>query len=201
VDNFSQRGNSGLPLSIFDANVMQRFNANLKYDLVILHYGTNVLNYGTKNYSWYQRGMTKAVNKIKQSFPGVSILIISTADKSTKYELEMKTDSAVVPLVKAQKRYALETHSGFVNLYTLMGGDGSMIKWVDEAPAKANKDYTHFNQRGAKAIGKLLYDQLNRGYEQYKVLRENRNFTNTKPQATRKTKADSVAVKKDSVNE
>jgi lysophospholipase L1-like esterase len=201
VDNFSQRGNSGLPLSIFDANVMQRFNANLKYDLVILHYGTNVLNYGTKNYSWYQRGMTKAVNKIKQSFPGVSILIISTADKSTKYELEMKTDSAVVPLVKAQKRYALETHSGFVNLYTLMGGDGSMIKWVDEAPAKANKDYTHFNQRGAKAIGKLLYDQLNRGYEQYKVLRENLNFTNTKPQATRKTKADSVAVKKDSVNE
>ena len=194
VDNFSQRGNSGLPISMFDANVMQAFNNSLKYDLVILHYGTNVLNYGTKNYSWYQKGMTKTVNKIKESFPGVSILIVSTADKSTKYDLEMKTDSAVVPLMNAQKRYALDTESGFVNLYTLMGGDGSMVKWVDESPAKANKDYTHFNQRGAKAIGNLLYSQLNKGYEEYKILREKRD-------GSVKPKADSVSVKKDSVNE
>ncbi|WP_163407709.1 SGNH/GDSL hydrolase family protein [Flavobacterium ajazii] len=200
VDNFSQRGNSGLPLSIFNANVMQAFNNNLKYDLIILHYGTNVLNYGTKNYSWYERGMTKAVNKIKESFPGVSILIVSTADKSTKYDLEMKTDSAVVPLMKSQKKYALETESGFVNLYMLMGGDGSMVKWVDESPARANKDYTHFNQRGAKAIGNLLYNQLNKGYEQYKALREKRDLS-VKPKVIRNPKADSVSVKNDSVNE
>jgi len=200
VDNFSQRGNSGLPISMFNADVMQAFNNSLKYDLVVLHYGTNVLNYGTKNYSWYEKGMKKTVNKIKESFPGVSILIVSTADKSTKYDLEMKTDSAVVPLMKAQKRYALETESGFVNLYTLMGGDGSMVKWVDESPAKANKDYTHFNQRGAKAIGNLLYDQLNKGYEQYKALREKRDVS-AKPKTVRRAKADSVFVKKDSVNE
>ncbi|WP_343695520.1 SGNH/GDSL hydrolase family protein [Flavobacterium sp.] len=200
VDNFSQRGNSGLPISMFDANVMQAFNNNLKYDLIILHYGTNVLNYGTKNYFWYEKGMTKTVNKIKESFPGVSILIVSTADKSTKYDLEMKTDSAVVPLMKAQKKYALETESGFVNLYTLMGGDGSMVKWVDESPAKANKDYTHFNQRGAKAIGNLLYSQLNQGYEQYKVLRAKRE-SGVKPKAIRKPKADSVSVKNDSIDE
>jgi len=201
VDNFSQRGNSGLPISMFNTSVMQAFNNNLKYDLVVLHYGTNVLNYGTKNYSWYQRGMTKTINKIKESFPGVSILIISTADKSTKYDLEMKTDSAVVPLMKAQKTYALESESGFVNLYTLMGGDGSMVKWADESPARANKDYTHFNQRGAKAIGKLIYDQLDKGYEQYKILREKRDTAADRPKPVRKTKADSVSVKKDSVNE
>ena len=199
VDNFSQRGNSGLPISMFNTSVMQAFNNNLKYDLIVLHYGTNVLNYGTKNYSWYQKGMKKTVNKIKESFPGVSILIVSTADKSTKYDLEMKTDSAVVPLMKAQKRYALETESGFVNLYTLMGGDGSMVKWTDESPVRANKDYTHFNQRGAKAIGNLLYNQLNKGYEQYKVLREKRDAGGDKP--VRKTKTDSVTVIKDSIDE
>jgi lysophospholipase L1-like esterase len=201
VDNFSQRGNSGLPISMFDANVMRAFNNNLKYDLVVLHYGTNVLNYGTKNYYWYEKGMKKVVNKIKESFPGVSILIVSTADKSTKYDLEMKTDSAVVPLMKAQKRYALESESGFVNLYTLMGGDGSMVKWVDETPARANKDYTHFNQRGAKAIGRLLYDQLNKGYEEYKILREKRDAVSRQQRAARKTNTDSVSVIKDSVNE
>jgi lysophospholipase L1-like esterase len=201
VDNFSQRGNSGLPISMFDTNVMQGFNNSLKYDLVILHYGTNVLNYGTKNYFWYEKGMTKVVNKIKESFPGVSILIISTADKSTKYEQEMKTDSAVVPLMKAQKKYALETESGFVNLYTLMGGDGSMVKWVDESPARANKDYTHFNQRGAKAIGKLLYDQLNKGYEEYKTLREKRDAGSSRRRTVRRTNTDSVSVEKDTINE
>jgi lysophospholipase L1-like esterase len=201
VDNFSQRGNSGLPISMFDADVMRTFNSYLKYDLIVLHYGTNVLNYGTKNYHWYEKGMKKAVNKIRESFPGVSILIVSTADKSTKYELEMKTDSAVVPLMKAQKRYALESESGFVNLYTLMGGDGSMVKWVDETPARANKDYTHFNQRGAKAIGRLLYDQLNKGYEEYKILREKRDATSRQQRAARKTNTDSVSVKKDSLNE
>lgn len=199
VDNFSQRGNSGLPISMFNADVMRAFNNNLKYDLIILHYGTNVLNYGTKNYSWYEKGMTKTVNKIKESFPGVSILIVSTADKSTKYDLEMKTDSAVVPLMKAQKHYALEAQAGFVNLYTLMGGDGSMMKWVDEVPAKANKDYTHFNQRGAKAIGNLLYGQLNKGYEEYKVLRQKRDAEGTKPKPVKKARPDSVSVTKDSV--
>lgn len=201
VDNFSQRGNSGLPISMFDADVMRAFNSYLKYDLIVLHYGTNVLNYGTKNYHWYEKGMKKVVNKIRASFPGVSILIVSTADKATKYELEMKTDSAVVPLMKAQKRYALESEAGFVNLYTLMGGDGSMVKWVDETPARANKDYTHFNQRGAKAIGRLLYDQLNKGYEEYKILREKRDATSRQQRATRKTNTDSVSVKKDSLNE
>ncbi|MGO4772398.1 SGNH/GDSL hydrolase family protein [Flavobacterium sp. W22_SRS_FK3] len=201
VDNFSQRGNSGLPISMFDAEVMRAFNNNLKYDLVVLHYGTNVLNYGSKNYHWYEKGMKKAVSKIRECFPGVSVLIVSTADKSTKYDLEMKTDSAVVPLMKAQKRYALESESGFVNLYTLMGGDGSMVKWADETPARANKDYTHFNQRGAKAIGRLLYDQLNKGYEEYKILREKHDAAPRQQRAARKTSTDSVSVKNDTVNE
>ena len=193
IDNFSQRGNSGLPISTFNPSVMQSFNAKLGYNLIILHYGTNVLNYGTKDYTWYDRSMTKTINHLKECFPGVSILIISTADKSTKYDLAMKTDSAVVPLTVAQKRYALKTESGFVNLYTLMGGDGSMVKWVEEDPAKANKDYTHFNHRGAKKIAELLYEQLNTGYEKYKVLRQKR-----KPAVPKK--ADSTATKNDSVN-
>ena len=105
----------------------------------------------------------------------------------------MKNDSAVVPLTIAQKRYALKTESGFVNLYTLMGGDGSMVKWVEEDPAKANKDYTHFNHRGAKKVAELLYEQLNTGYQKYKVLRQKRT-----PSAPKK--ADSTATKNDSVN-
>ncbi|HEU4497481.1 MAG TPA: hypothetical protein VFR70_10555 [Flavobacterium sp.] len=193
IDNFSQRGMSGLPISTFNPEVMKAFNAKLNYNLIILHYGTNVLNYGTKDYTWYDRSMTKTINHLKECFPGVAILVISTADKSKKYDLEMKTDSAVVPLTIAQKRYALKTESGFINLYSLMGGEGSMAKWVEEDPAKANKDYTHFNHRGAKKVAGLLFGQLNEGYEKYKALRKKK-----KPEA--KKAKDSTGVKKDSAD-
>jgi lysophospholipase L1-like esterase len=194
VDNFSNRGNSGLPLGSFDINMMRAFHAKLDYDLIVLQYGANVLNYGTLDYTWYEKRMTKVVNHLKECFPGVAILIVSTADKSTKYDLEMKTDSAVVPLNRAQKKYAIQSEASFVNMYILMGGDGSMVKWVEEVPSKANKDYTHFNHRGAKEAANLIFTQLNQGYEKYKALRKKK-----KPAAP--IKKDSVLIKKDSVNE
>lgn len=171
VDNFSNRGNSGLPIGTFNTEVMRGFNEKLGYDLIVLQYGTNVLNYGSLNYTWYEKKMARVVAHLRECFPGVAILIISTADKSTKYDLEMKTDSAVVPLTRAQRKYAVNSEAAYINLYTLMGGDGSMVKWVEEVPARANKDYTHFNFRGAKQISDLIYKQINNGYEQYKRLR------------------------------
>lgn len=171
VDNFSQRGNSGIPISKFDPALMQAFQKKLNYNLIVLHYGTNVLNYGTKNYNWYARSMTKTVNRLREGFPGASILIVSTADKASKYKTEMKTDSAVVPLTQAQRNYALKTQSGYVNLYTLMGGDGSIVKWTEEEPVMANKDYTHFNMRGSKKVAGMLYQHIMNGYQDYKRLR------------------------------
>lgn len=172
VDNFSIRGNSGLPLSLFSKDVMNALDNVLNYDLIILQYGTNVLGYGTTDYSWYETKMSAVVNHLKQCFPNASILIISTADRAIKTNMEMQTDKAVEPLVSNQKLYAENTHSGFINLYTLMGGNGSMVKWVQESPSLANKDYTHFNQKGAKKIGGLIYGELDKGYFEYKKLKE-----------------------------
>ena len=160
-----------MPLGSLNVDLMNAFQQKLGYDLIILQFGTNVLNYGSLNYSWYERKMTSVVNHAKECFPGAAILIITTADKATKYDMQMKSDSAVSPLVMAQKRYAVKSEAGLVNLYTLMGGDGSMVKWVENVPARANKDYTHFNHRGAKEIAQLIYKQIDTGYQEYKKLR------------------------------
>lgn len=175
VDNFSTRGNSGLPLSLLNISLMQQFQKDLDYSLIILHYGTNVLNYGSYNYGWYTKQMSKVVAHLRQCFPKASILVISTADKSSKYDLSMQTDSAVNPLVKAQRKYAMESKVGFFNLYEAMGGENSMVRWVEEMPAKANKDYTHFNFRGAQAISKLIYNQLEEGYATYKKKKDDKS--------------------------
>jgi len=166
VDNFSIRGNSGLPLSILSPSLMNAFDRELGYDLIILHYGANVLGYGTLNYSWYEKNMTTVVNNLHTCFPNADILVISTADKASKIDGEMKTDPAVLPLAKAQKNYARKTGSGYINLYEVMGGQGSMVEWVDNR--LANKDYTHFNATGSKKVAKLIYNEIDKGYKKFK---------------------------------
>ncbi|HUH51800.1 MAG TPA: hypothetical protein VLZ11_06850 [Flavobacterium sp.] len=181
IDNFSSRGNSGLPLSLFNTSLMQNFDKELSYDLIILHYGTNVLNYGNLNYNWYERAMTRVINQLKNYFQNSNFVVISTADKATKYGTEMKTDSAVVPLARAQYNYAKATESGFINLYELMGGEGSMVKWADEEPSLANKDYTHFNTRGSQKVAQFIYDELKSEYELFK-----KDKKQSQPKATTK---------------
>lgn len=171
VDNFSSRGNSGLPLSLFQPGLMNRFQEHLQYDLIVLHFGTNVLNYSSYNYNWYTKQMSRVVTHLRACFPNAAILVISTADKSTKYDLLMQTDSAVVPLVQAQRKYAMEERTGFMNLYEAMGGKNAMVSWVENSPAKANKDYTHFNFRGAQEVAKMIYSQLEDGFADYKQRR------------------------------
>lgn len=171
VDNFSMRGNSGLPLSVLNKNFTQKFDQQLKYDLIVLQYGANVLGYGTKDYSWYEKKMTAVVQHLKECFPNADILIISVADKASKIDMEMQTDGAVLPLLQAQKHCAEITGSAFINLYNLMGGKGSMVKWVEEKPSLANKDYTHFNAAGSKKIASLIFNEIEKGYSNYKRMR------------------------------
>jgi len=168
LDNFSSRGNSGLPFSLFDIRLMNDFDKTLHYDLIVLHFGANVLTYGKKNYSWYENSMTKVVNHLKECFPNTDILIISTADKASKINGKIQTDPSVAFLLEAQRNYALSTQSGFLDLYDLMGGENSMVNWADSEPSMANKDYTHFNSRGAEKIAGLIYNQIIKGYEDFK---------------------------------
>ena len=167
VDNFSNRGNSGLPLTSLSPAMLGAFNAKLHYDLIILQYGTNVLGSGSKSFTWYENRMKRVVAHLRSAMPNTAILVISVADKSKKYDAQMQTDSAVYPLIKAQLNYAKQSESGFINLFDLMGGKGSMVKWVDDEPSKANKDYTHFNYRGSKLVADLIYDKIMLGYTDF----------------------------------
>lgn len=168
IDNFSTRGNSGLGLTLLRYNLMQQFQRKLSYDLIILQFGNNVMSKKHSNYSWYKKGMKRAINHLQKTFKKADVLVFSVADKSRKYGTEMKTDSAVYELLKAQYFTAKESNSSFLSLYELMGGKNTMIKWVEEKPIKANKDYTHFNITGSKEISKLIFDELEEGYKKYK---------------------------------
>ena len=49
-----------------------------------------------------------------------------------------------------------------------MGGEGSIVQMVNSNPPLANLDYTHINFLGGRKLGKLLYEAMEWGYENYK---------------------------------
>jgi lysophospholipase L1-like esterase len=164
LDNFSFRGNSGMSLTRIPAAQLAAFGNVLDYRLIILHYGVNVASAKVKNYAFYERAMTRVVDRMQRAFPNASILIIGMSDKSSRIDGEFVTDPSVPRLLAAQQRLASHNHAAFWNLFEAMGGENSMVSWVEDKPALANHDYTHVNSRGAHKIAGLLYSYL---MEQY----------------------------------
>ncbi|MFD1872086.1 hypothetical protein [Hymenobacter bucti] len=166
LDNFSFRGNSGLALTKIPFRELAAFGKALDYRLIILHYGVNVASASYASYKWYERGMTRVVDRMQRAFPNASILIVGMSDKSSRIDGEFVTDPSVPRLLAAQQRLAQRNHTAFWNLFEAMGGENSMVGWVEESPALANKDYTHVNYRGAHKIAGLLFGFLMQQYAQ-----------------------------------
>lgn len=167
VDNFSFRGNSGMPIAKISQAVYSGTNTYFNYDLIILEYGLNAVDPKVTDFSWYTRGMNYVIKHIQASFPNTSILLISVGDKAFRKDGEYQTDPSVPLLVKAQREMAEENNVAFWSLFDAMGGAGSMVKWVEGDTVYANKDYTHFNFKGAHKVGKMLYQKVMSEYNDY----------------------------------
>jgi len=175
VDNFSFRGNSGMPITKVLQSVYSGTNNCLNYDLIILEYGLNAVDPKITDFSWYERGMNNVIKHIQASFPNTSILLISVGDKSYRKDGVYETDPSVPILVETQKRMAKNNKIAFWSLYDAMGGNGSMVKWVEGDTVLANKDYAHFNFKGAHKVGKLLFAKLMSEYKEF----NNKNASST----------------------
>lgn len=167
LDNFSLRGNTGIPMSVIEESVLKSFNDEFGYDLIILQFGLNVISNET-NYAWYRMQMIRTIKHFQSAIPNASILMVSVPDVSQRDENgEMHTNISVIPILEAQKKAAMQTKVSFFNLFEAMGGEDSMVKWVEELEY-ANKDYMHFNFKGARYASELLFEFLEQEYQTYK---------------------------------
>ncbi len=168
VDNLAVRGNSGLTLTRLRMHLMRQFQRQFGYDLVILSYGTNVFTPDyEKSYGWYGKRMRRVVAHLQNCFRGADFIVVSMADRAVKEDDEMHTPESLADFIQVEKGIADSTKSAFYNLYAAMGGTGSMQEWVESEPPLANKDYTHFNSKGAEKVGRMFYNWLMSNYEQY----------------------------------
>lgn len=160
VDNIAKRGDSGSQFGRIKSSVLAKFRQYLDYDLIILQYGPNILSDRHLEYGFYETLLLRSVSHLKTVYKNTPILIVSNPDRGVRRGGEIQTSPAVYGLLKAQSRAALRSESAFFNLFDAMGGEGSMKRWVEEAPTKASSDYTHFNGRGGQEVARLLWDYL-----------------------------------------
>jgi lysophospholipase L1-like esterase len=166
IDNFPMRSSTGEPLLTLNAELMNAFHQELQYDLIILEFGLNVIQPKITEYDDYAEQMTTTVSHLKTCFPGADFLVISAPDMGKKYGTKMLTNKDLHAVLQAQERYAENSGADFISLFQLMGGEGSMVKWVKKGIAKT--DYAHFSSDGSKIAADLIFNQIESEYEEYK---------------------------------
>jgi len=155
VDNFSIRGNSGAILSNLDSESCRNLQQIRPYDLIVLQYGLNVASESVREYSWYRNRMVSVIGHIRKCFPDADILILGVSDRSRNGH---NTMPAVISLLRTQRQMAENAEVTFWSIFAAMGGQNSMIKYVNSN--WASKDFTHMRFRGGREIALALYDAL-----------------------------------------
>jgi hypothetical protein len=150
VDNYSLRGNSGLIFEQLSQTVCESFCAIRPYDLIVLQYGLNAMDESMLDYGWYGVRMAKVIKHLQLCFPESDIILLSVPDRANQYNGVFSTMPAVLALLHTQRQTARSTKIPFWNMFGAMGGENSMVKFVEKG--WAGKDYTHLTFKGGREI-------------------------------------------------
>lgn len=170
LDNLAMRSSSGMHLLSLNSDYLKQINEVRPYDLIILHYGLNIVNKHTMEYDGYVKRMSQFITKLKECFPNTSILITSVGDREDKINGNLHTMPSILSLIQYQQKMAADNEVAFWNLYNGMGGEGSIVKMTEMKPAEAQKDYTHITRKGGKTLAEQYFKAIMAGYEQYKII-------------------------------
>ncbi|GHT57423.1 hypothetical protein AGMMS49982_24360 [Bacteroidia bacterium] len=176
VDNIPFRGSSGTFFTQIDTILMASMFKELNAQLILLEFGGNMTPAikGPKSVTAYQETMSKQIACIKAMCPQAKIILIGPADMSTKINGNLQTYPYLEQTIAALREAALQNGVAFWNMYEVMGGRNSMIKWVQNAPSLASTDYIHFNAKGADRIAELFYQSLSIYYDYHRLIANSR---------------------------
>ncbi len=158
VDNFPMRGSSAIGFSGMDRSLYGEQLRSMNVRCIILQYGINVVPMVRSDYSYYKSSLIRQLKSIKAAYPGVSIIVVGPSDMSKNKGGNMVSYENIPLIRDAMKGAAFETGCAFWDLYEAMGGQNSMVSWVNNGLAQ--KDYTHFSFRGAKYVGEMLFEAI-----------------------------------------
>ena len=160
VDNIPQRGSAGLEFTMVDIDNLKEIYRKLSPDLVILHYGLNIVKNVKIDYEYYKRGLARQITALKEAAPASPILVIGVTDMASTSGDTITSYTNIPAIIKAQKEAAGEAGAAFWDAYGAMGGSRSIVEWAERKPALADDDLVHFTYPGADTLAAMLYKAL-----------------------------------------
>jgi lysophospholipase L1-like esterase len=162
VDNIPLRGSSGTFFSDIDPHSVVPVMKELNVQLIMLEFGGNMMPVikGEKNTLDYKDKMAKQIRHFQSIYPEAKILFIGPADMSKKVNGHLQSYPFLKETIQGLKEAALENGAAYWDMYEVMGGENSMIEWVQNKPALGSPDYIHFTSKGAEKIANLFFESM-----------------------------------------
>lgn len=171
LDNVPMRGCSGTIFTQIDEHSMAPFFQQENVKLIILQYGGNSVPGCTsaKSISGYMKTLRRQIALFRRMAPSARILFIGPADMATRMHGEMKTYPCMEQMVDSLREMSLQEGVAFWDMFSAMGGAGSIVKWYRAKPQLAGADFVHFTPKGAQKMADMLYGTLQLYYRFYRL--------------------------------
>lgn len=174
VDNNPLRGCSGTIFTKIDKQTMQESFALLNTRLIILQFGGNRMPSITNKASInaYMKQIVRQIDYFKEVAPQAKILFIGPSDMGKSINGVISTYPMLSELNDSLKSTTLRNNVAYWDMFNVMGGENSMIRWVQHQPPFATTDYIHFTHHGAKEIGNVLSKSFETYYNFYHLRKD-----------------------------
>ena len=205
VDNVAMRGSSGTIFHKIDSELLAESYQAVNAKLIIMEYGGNMVPSMTaKTLDWSKKLITRQIQAVQRANPEADILFIGPAHMAKQFNGKWQTYPGLGITIKMLREVALENGLAYWDMHRVMGGEGSMIKWVKKSPPLGFTDHVHFTRRGAAYMGDLFCSSLHMYYDYYQF-RDRHNLNDSKLKDIRKfsdqKKADADTTKVIDLNE
>lgn len=148
-------------ISFLKCNLIQQQLQVLSPDWIILSLGTNDAFGKGFVPGDFKRNYGLLIDRIRGALPNVPILLTTPPDS---YRKKVNNPNMVIA-GQAIKELAEEKNCAVWDLYLVMGGKGSMLKWLKSGLAAY--DRVHFSVQGYRLQGNLLFDAFFNTYDKY----------------------------------
>ncbi|MBX2966852.1 MAG: hypothetical protein KF845_11950 [Cyclobacteriaceae bacterium] len=138
-------------------------------DLVIFSIGINDALYPGFSAQAYKENYRELIRRIKTVSPHVAIIFTTNNDSYFKRRYVNPNGEKVK---QAMAELSLQYNAAVWDMYSIMGGRGSIDTWVSARLAKTDK--LHFSAEGYRVIGGLLASALVQDYEKHILTRARR---------------------------
>ncbi len=140
----------------------------LKPDLLVMMLGTNDAFDRGLTAKRFERRLTRLLQRLRTKHTKPDCLILGAPDfGSKKWRRARRLRAQAAMVRKIQRKVAKAEGCVYWDVFSAMGGRGSIGRLIRARPRLAYKDRVHLTRRGYRALGSLIHEELMRRYARY----------------------------------